>query len=113
MDEYIDRDKIINRICNEKCRTEYGKCQKGRDGNKVILCVCDFIRLQEAADVAPVVHGRWIRPHWRNDVHCMDCSECGGEAHHQEFHGAEKYYSMCPHCGARMDGTEATDEVQR
>lgn len=57
-----------------------------------------------AADVVPVVHGRWVRPHWRNSIHCMDCSECGGEAHHRDYRGVEKYYSMCPHCGAKMDG---------
>ena len=109
MDEYIDRDKIINRICNEKCRTEYGKCQKGRDGNKVILCVCDFIRLQEAADVAPVVHGRW-EENEKLDEGFWTCSACGFVS---EATAAPSLYRYCPYCGARMDGTEATDEVQR
>ena len=56
-----------------------------------------------AADVAPVRHGRWIRPHWRNSVSCADCSECGAEAHHVEYRGVQKYYKRCPACGALMD----------
>lgn len=51
MTDYIERGALIEKICNEKCRSEYGKCQRGRVGGKVILCVCDFIRLQPAADV--------------------------------------------------------------
>ena len=101
MAEYIDRDKIINRICNEKCRTEYGKCQKGRDGNKVILCVCDFIRLQEVADVAPVVHAQWIEKDCITGKY-FECSNCHKpENKHTAIKG--KY---CWYCGARMDGME-------
>lgn len=58
-----------------------------------------------AADVVPVVYGRWIRPHWKNNNYCCDCSECGGEAMHRDYqwnkHGI---YPICPNCGAKMDG---------
>lgn len=58
-----------------------------------------------AADVAPVVHGRWIRPHWKNSNYCYDCSECGGEAMHRDYQWAKDgIYPICPNCGARMDG---------
>ena len=48
-----------------------------------------------AADVAPVVHGRW-------DMHdtslglCCTWSVCGSNPTMQ--------YRFCPYCGARMDG---------
>lgn len=57
-----------------------------------------------AADVVPVVHGRWIRPHWKNSNYCCDCSECGGEAMHREYQWNKNgVYPICPNCGAMMD----------
>lgn len=55
------------------------------------------------ADVAPVVHGKWEHPHWHNSTHCMNCSVCKQEAQHGEFRGVEKFYPICPNCGAKMD----------
>ena len=58
-----------------------------------------------AADVAPVVHGRWTEKQntiydstWGEDVHWFTyiCSECEQEAMND--------FSFCPNCGARMDG---------
>lgn len=58
-------------------------------------------------DAVPVVHGRWIRPHWKNSNYCYDCSECGGEATHRDYQWAKDgIYPICPNCGARMDGRE-------
>lgn len=54
-------------------------------------------------DVAPMVHGKWIIPHWRNSTYCAYCSVCGEEAQHGEYKGVQKYYKFCPYCGARMD----------
>lgn len=56
-------------------------------------------------DFTPVVHGRWIRPHWKNSNYCCDCSECGGEAMHRDYQWDKNgIYPICPHCGAKMDG---------
>lgn len=56
-------------------------------------------------DAVPVVHGRWIRPHWKNSNYCYDCSECGGEAMHRDYQWAKDgIYPICPNCGAKMDG---------
>ena len=58
-----------------------------------------------AADVVPVAHGKWIRPHWKNSDYCCDCSECDGEAMHREYQWDKKgIYPICPNCGAKMDG---------
>lgn len=51
MAEYIDREAAIKSICHEKCRTEYGECQKGKHDDKIILCVCDFLRFLPAVSV--------------------------------------------------------------
>lgn len=56
------------------------------------------------ADVASVVRGRWIRPHWKNNNYCCDCSECGGEAMHRDYQWHKNgVYPICPNCGAKMD----------
>ena len=50
-----------------------------------------------AADVAPVVHGRWdILDGYKTR---RVCSVCGWDV--PEY---GKFYSYCPNCGARMDG---------
>lgn len=56
-------------------------------------------RLDEllAANVAPVVYGRWID----DDCAFMRCSLCGYE---NDWEWATLY---CPNCGARMDGGES------
>lgn len=48
-----------------------------------------------AADVAPVVHGRWIMHDDEFGLTC-ECSAC-----HIETMGDGNY---CPNCGAKMDG---------
>ena len=63
------------------------------------------VRDVPTADVVPVVHGKWIRPHWKNSDYCCDCSECDGEAMHREYQWNKKgIYPICPNCSAKMDG---------
>ena len=53
-----------------------------------------------AADVAPVVHGRWIHDGRRveSGIDWCHCSECGKS---DNFCARTNY---CPKCGAKMDG---------
>ena len=51
-----------------------------------------------AADVAPVVHGRWNVVEGRRLDNAI-CSNCG--RHFQAYYEA---YCFCPNCGAKMDG---------
>lgn len=67
-----------------------------------LLAAIDLI---PAADVVPVVRGRWVTPHWHNRDYCYNCSKCGGEAMHREYQWARNgIYPICPNCGAKMDG---------
>lgn len=52
------------------------------------------------ADVAPVVHGRWIPTEYPFMNECEDCSNCG----YRTVYGNN--YTCCPNCGAKMDGVE-------
>ena len=48
-----------------------------------------------AADVVPVVHGRWEK---KKDSYLFYCSECGLPSMHK--------WPYCEQCGAKMDGEE-------
>lgn len=108
MDEYISRKEAIAYI-----RKRSEECQKAFEefGGESGIYADVYNDLAEdfhsipAADVAPVVYGRWIRPHWKNNNYCCDCSECGGEAMHRDYQWHKNgVYPICPNCGAKMDG---------
>ena len=60
-----------------------------------------------AADVAPVVHGRWeYIPQTLNTLSQLRCPFCGWWSLDPSIDGA---YNYCPNCGARMDGGNDND----
>ena len=65
------------------------------------ICIASEIAEIPAADVAAVVHGRWI---YKGEY--AVCTECGGRSGTQ-YDGVEPIPLMtqfCPNCGAKMDG---------
>lgn len=85
MAEYIDREEYCEKHC--RCSNEY--CDKES---------CPIWKAP-AADVAPVVHGRWI--HLGGDEWC--CSACGFVITTEgSWDKPTKKY--CEDCGAKMDG---------
>lgn len=94
MGGYIKRDTAIRAVMA-------AKWVDGSDGAMAM----EIVASPPAADVVPVVHGKWIRPHWKNSDYCCDCSECDGEAMHREYQWNKNgIYPICPNCGAKMDG---------
>ena len=71
-----------------------------------------------AADVAPVVHGRWIyNPNGMDwNLGAWQCSVCkcnnnnlpGNDKHNPYIFQGSNY---CPNCGAKMDGEEHNNNV--
>lgn len=108
MAEYIDRDAAAN-IFEAPMWRGYAEPYTF-EAHLAMVAVAKLIREEigkiPAADVAPVVHGRWIgvdSSYWK-PTHSTDipvfrktyrCSECG-----RRTAIAENY---CPNCGARMD----------
>ena len=112
MAEYIEKHKAVNLLTsleNEFQQFKPFKCFEHAMYRK--LCETEIaIGKLPAADVAPVVHGKWIRPHWKNSDYCCNCSECDGEAMHREYQWNKKgIYPICPWCGAKMDGGADND----
>lgn len=106
MAECIDREALLHDIEQSVVYTARGKITSAemRGAHKII----ERIKCAPAVDVAPVVQGRWIRPHWKNNNYCCDCSECGGEAMHRDYQWHKNgVYPICPNCGATMDGGDS------
>ena len=82
-------------------------CEKGYQTK----CVDCLIRdenaepCEHAIEVAPVRNGRW---QYNTDFYVWCCSECGENPHKGTgvVVSEENLPAYCPHCGARMDGTE-------
>ena len=117
MNDYISRVMAIARLTNVEVTNKLATMTDAK------MAIAEI----PAADVAPVVHGRWIleahdeRVNYRWNV-TAECSECCDEqkeiwagffpnvppsiARDVALISAEsvKLSNYCPHCGAKMDG---------
>ena len=101
MAEYIRREdaiKCIEGLCVD------GKMWGNDESEGTLIeaysAIDDLMEIPPA-DVAPVVHGRWI---YKGEY--AVCTECGGRSGTQ-YDGVEPIPLMtqfCPNCGAKMDG---------
>lgn len=99
MVEYIEREAVLS-------KAQTGWVLLGLEDDAVSV---DDIEAIPAADVAPVVHGRWIDEEG-NTVGMVDgvpysecwCSVCGDFLTGSDESPAKGYH--CPNCGAKMDG---------
>ena len=64
--------------------------------NDYAYAAMDVIKRLPAADVAEVVHAKWIPFHSEAAGDIQYCSACDI--------GFDARMDYCPHCGARMDG---------
>lgn len=102
MEKYIEREALLKHL--QECReTSVGSCPTFA----VIAAVQAYVGGMPAADVAPVVHGKWIE----QEDPCGDpyytCSACKDDFYIEMTGTVEKdlfLYSYCPACGAKMDG---------
>lgn len=102
MDEYIDKSAVVAKI------DEFVEINKAH-GFPVDIFDMEMLkkRIEQipAADVAPVVHGKWLKAPYKYLV--GTCSVCGCEPLMPSFRATP--YNYCPNCGAKMD-EEANDE---
>lgn len=92
MDEYINRGTAIAKLT----ALEVSKPNATIVGAKRLLAEIN------TADVAPVVHGRWMYEKTEGGFHIWRCSRCG-RGMNDNPEGIDLY---CYHCGAKMDGVE-------
>lgn len=116
--EYIDKTALYKEILLlESCQRELAEEKevdeytfiKRQQALEAAICYRQFVANFPAADVAPVVHGRWI------DIYgCFETAECSRchsqfevtfdeEANGALWDGFNQFYRFCPNCGAKMD----------
>lgn len=94
-DEYISREAALK---------DFEQCNKA-DPRWTPPRVKTLLLRQPAADVAPVVHGRWDdsgRYTFADGSTAVRCTKCGCSLSVQEYHANN--WNYCPVCGAKMDG---------
>lgn len=104
MAEYIEREalKRVLRVWITECMINGDN--EIADGFRDCI---DLIDDSPAADVAPVVHGRWI---WHERYFEYECSACKCRFDFNNTYGIFDHTfengDYCPNCGARMDGED-------
>lgn len=98
MAEYIAREVLLAQLRAMESYNASPMYRRGYDD-----CV-ETILKAPAADVVPVVHGRWLHSGCEeySGLEVVKCSECNHEAFAIAFYVCNGNY--CPSCGARMDG---------
>ena len=92
MAKYIEKEVAV------KIAEKYGLTDGSVLGRHsgIADCIASEIATLPAADVVPVVHGKWMPFHSEAAGDIQYCSAC-------EI-GFDAKTDYCPHCGAKMDG---------
>lgn len=103
MPEYIEREELFRVLHKFYYKNPPYDSSYQEGYNRGLDCASHEIGKLQAADVAPVRHGRWvdrivdenevIQP-WMKRYYCSECLEGGNQS----------WFKFCPNCGCRMDG---------
>ena len=90
MDGYIARGTIKKYLK----RVIFGADQK----------IDQWVDSMPAADVVPVVHGRWlVTDAYPHNVHCSKCYTRFAQTHGAVWEDGSLPRNYCPNCGAKID----------
>ena len=104
MAEYIERSAAVKAVLRER-----SPANSVAQNRKLSIIQRDLLTMP-AADVAPVVHGRWDdsgRYTFPGGGTAVRCTECGCALTVSEYH--LNNWNYCPVCGAKMDGGDNTE----
>ena len=98
MAEYIEREAALHAILGEPTESHYPSWYAER------------IKALPAADVVPVVHGKWI---WHEEEFEYECSACRCRFDYNHmfelFDRGFQYANYCSNCGAKIAGGADND----
>lgn len=106
MDDFISRSAAIDALTNMNLKRNFDSVCDG-DINRTRRAAQRVIAQLPAIDVAPVVHGRWVKmtgmmpPEYHGHYECSEC-----QWHMKGLRNSwtrEEELSYCPNCGAKMD----------
>ena len=113
MAEYIEKTQLLEKLKHRVSTDDDSKFATGfiKGTNEALGIIEEWIASIPAADVAPVVHGRWLN--FYNDFSCAECDRCGttfevtdSESNEGLWNAFKLSYNYCPNCGAKMDGED-------
>lgn len=115
MSKYVNVDAFVEALCKtlSTLRKQKDNTPESIAFLKGAQVVAKELMKFPAADVAPVVHGRWICINKRYGEY--ECSVCHGvDANCSDYYGihAVTEQEFCPNCGAKMD-KEETNELDK
>lgn len=90
MARYIDADALQAQL--ERKKTGIANQRYTEGWNDCMMRVKSMVSTTPIADVAPVLHGKWV---FGGDG-CVICSECNEEESN------DNHRKYCPNCGAKM-----------
>ena len=94
MSRYIDADALTKKLGSLMKRyAAQGRTEVAQDYN----WVCTVLDAAPTADVAPVVHGRWLCADTDTEQFFL-CNRCKKKEYWES--------NYCPNCGCRMDGED-------
>ena len=105
MAEYIEKATLLNRVIIPSICS----CVQGPNAERLKKFCIDTVNNVSAADVAPVLHGKWLNID--GDYTFASCSICSEDYEVATEEEAERglwgaflsAYRYCPNCGAKMD----------
>lgn len=105
MADYIKRDALLEARELAICAYENAGVFNADAIRNRLKPLLDAVADTPAADVAEVVHGRWIdgAEDFTCGNHNAECSICRC---YVSWDGCDEDFNYCPNCGARMDGGE-------
>lgn len=96
MTEYIDKSAAVRIL---EAKSDMAVCT---DAQPYFMAAAKMIGLLPSADVAPVIHARWIDNGRGGYAHAYFCGNCGWI----DGYPMEDRHKYCPNCGAIMDESE-------
>lgn len=127
--EYISRDTILKALADSEPKEEDWRLDNAEnyDLRKIRFLAASNVyeEIKEVlscdrllADVAPVVHGKWVEPSYKRkkagicgstDAMAGKC-RCSVCRHEEPVFEEYPKYNYCPNCGAKMDESKDKSE---
>ena len=107
MAEYIEREALKQKIVDEQTEnhmSNHPAAYKVGYHNGLTMAMA-MVLTAPAADVVPVVHGRWV-DHMVRDWRCSECGEKIHKVRNVDGYCYDDKPNYCPNCGAYMKDGE-------
>lgn len=97
MDEYISKHDVLVALMDNDL--DHIQAPNGKEAVQILSDI-------PAADVAPVVHGKWRKAGTKWCI--FRCNRCGNLLDFDGVNAGMGDANFCPNCGAKMDGGKNT-----